>query len=145
MLTLEFGEMRERTVRGRIRKESDFAVHIQCPWRIVRDDSMVVGYSDMRCPPTGVSEDAFDPNEQRTMRDELVERFILHGDPAHAVRRAKGSIIGDLRIDLEDGCVVEVFPDLITPSSGGGYEYWRLFVPGDNSSHFVVGPDGIET
>lgn len=145
MLTLGFGEQKPREFRGRVSTVGEFAIHIQCPWRIVRDDSMLVGYHDMRYPPTGVSDDGFDPNEERTKRDELVELFMLHGEQGHLVRRATGAAMGDLRLDFADGCFLEITPDFATQSNANDLddEYWRFFPTGELSKHFVVTAHGV--
>src|SRR2546426_9478892 len=56
--------------------KSEYGLHVQCPWRIVRSGRIVVGYRDMRDPPDGVPAEGFNPNEAKlTHRDELVQTF----------------------------------------------------------------------
>jgi hypothetical protein len=48
----EFGERRTvRTHLGNEKQVGDYALHIQCPWRITRGDKIITGRGDIFCTP----------------------------------------------------------------------------------------------
>lgn len=120
---------------------AEFNLHVQCPWRVVCSDQIIVGYGDMTDPPTGVQESEFDANTASiTRRDELMERFNALGEVPRRVVTCTASIRGDVRIGLSDECVLELFPD---SSPGEEYhEYWRLIMP--DGAHLVMSALGLE-
>jgi hypothetical protein len=126
--------------RGRARSSGDVALHVQAPWRIVHRGRILMGYRDMRDPPTGVSTEGWDPNDAaRTRRDELREAFQAEREAnPRVVTAAVADRIGDLRITFDDGAELQVLPDSIAPDD----EYWRLFW--DDGPHLVVGGEGAE-
>jgi len=132
-----FGTPQEGTGRrGRPIVRPSFALNVQAPWRIVLDDRIIVGYRDMRDPPTGVSTDGWDPSEARLAhRDELLAAF-LDRPTALRVTGVSTSLAGDLRLILDDGSTLEILPD----SAALDDEHWRLLGP--DGSHVVVGGDG---
>ena len=115
MRTFGFGDRGAETIKGETVLVPEFSLHVQCSWRIVRDGSIVVGYTDYHFPPTGVSGDGWIPRDApRSHQDELMETFVAHGDEAHLVAAAAGASTGDLWIWFNDGCVLEVIPDYAT-------------------------------
>jgi hypothetical protein len=141
MVTLGFGPVREEETRGKLRTIAQYALHIQCPWRLMGGGVVLAGYTDWRFPPAGVSNHGFVPSDAHlTRRDELVRSFRSHGSDAHVVESAEGATAGDLRVVFADGCVLEVFPDFATPDDHD--EYWRLFPTGNLERHFLVTPEG---
>ena len=147
MRTFGFGDRGPETIKGATVLVPEFSLHVQCSWRIVRDGSIVAGYTDWWFPPAGVSEDGWVARDApRSHQDELMETFIAHGDEAHLVTTATGASTGDLRIWLNDGCLLEVIPDSATQVSEGlEDEYWRLIRRHHDGRHFVVTAHGIET
>jgi hypothetical protein len=143
MEMFSFGQFIVRPKRRRhpSRVVTRFGLHVQCPWRIVCSGSLIVGYGDLREPrsdlPEAEAED-FDPNElETTLREELLEAF--HRERAHRPRHVTAlaaSEVGDLRIILDDGCAIEVFPD----STAASREHWRFM--DELGGHFVVGGEG---
>ena len=137
MAMIHFGVERTYVRNGKPRTVGDWALHIQCPWRIIRDGEILVGYSDMRVPPVGIDPEVFDPDESRTRRDDLTDAFEVHGRQAHLVTMISATTTADLRLELADGCRLEVLPDFAS-SEADAYEYWRLFQHGPDMPHFVV-------
>jgi len=155
MQTFDFGDLVPTTGVGRTlasiarhppRPEvPEFALHVQCRWRIVRDGSILVGAADIFWPPSGseIPYREFDYDGVTSRRDELLDLFMAHGTEAHVVGRVDGASTGDARIEFIDGCVLELWPDHRTGSEADGPdEHWRFFRRADR--HFVVGPDGVE-
>ncbi len=154
MATLGFGEIVNRESssprsRGKLVEVPEFALHIQCHWRIVRDGGILVGYADWQWPPAGSAVAYLDfdaPDAPRNRRDDLVDAFVGHGAQAHIVEAAVGAMAGDLRLEFADECVLEVVPDYATQDDPHD-EYWRLLLPdeGPVHRHFVVTAHGLET
>jgi hypothetical protein len=147
MATFGFGRLIEReSPRGR-RVVPDYRLHIQSPWRIVRDGTMLVGYGDWRYPPSGSAAAHLDFNpsdEPRNRRDDLVDEWVAHSADPHEVAEIHGTTMGDLAMTFDDGCRLETFADQAT-SDDGHDEYWRLLPPpvGGDEPHFVVTAHGI--
>jgi len=121
---------------------SEYALHVQCPWRLQRSGSLVVGYRDMRDPPAGVSFDGWDPDEAKvTGRDELLGAFFAEREAQpRVIVEVEASDVGDVRITFDDGSVLVIFPD----STAIDDEYWRLLRLGNDGEHYVVGGNGFE-
>jgi hypothetical protein len=109
-----FGARRESlSSHGRRRVVGDYALHIQCPWRIVRGDGGEITGSDV-------------PAEEATLV--LTEHL---GEEGHIVRRATFGERG-VRLELEGGMFLEISPFLDDPD-----EVLRLFRPGVDEPHVV--------
>ncbi len=118
-----------------------YGLHVQCPWRIVRAGSLTVGYDDLREPRSDLAEDVeFDPNElEMTLRDELLASFHRERkDRPRLVAAVAATDVGDLRITFDDGCVLDVFPDM----AAARREHWRFM--DQQGGHMVVGGEGLE-
>ncbi len=79
-------------------------------------------------------------------RDELMELFLLHGEPAHIVDAADMTLLGDLHLSFVDGCSFDAFADLGFAETVGEEapdECWRLFSPGSEDEHLVVWAGGV--
>jgi hypothetical protein len=119
----------------------DLALHVQCPWRIEHSGAVVVGYRDMRDPPTGMPVEGFDPNEAKlTRRDELLQAFMseTNGRLRHVVG-ISATDAGDLRLGFDEGSALSIFPD----SGAADDEYWRLLRLAPGGDHYVVGGHGF--
>jgi hypothetical protein len=141
MEMFDFGPLIERVNRrGQGGTSGDVWLHVQATWRILDHGRIVVGYRDMRDPPTGVSTEGWDPNETTwTRRDELVEAFYAErASNPRVITAVVADPTGDLRITFDDGAELQVLPDSIAVDD----EYWRLFT--GHGPHLVVGGAGPE-
>jgi hypothetical protein len=141
MEIFDFGPLIERVNRqGQRGTSGDVSLHVQAPWRIVHHGRILMGYRDMRDPPSGVSREGWDPNEAAwTRRDELRDAFQAeHEASPRVVTAAVADRLGDLRITFDDDAELQVLPDSIAPDD----EHWRLFT-GDGP-HLVIGGNGAE-
>jgi hypothetical protein len=132
--------------RGVNREVPELFLHIQCRWRVINRDGIVVGSADIFWPPeeSAVSYDDFDYDGKRSRRDELVDSFMLHGEDAHVVTRTEGRHTGDVLISFLDGCGLEIWSDHRSGREADGpNELWRFIARDD--PHFVVTPTGIQT
>jgi hypothetical protein len=131
---LQFGE---RYIQGGAKGQDvgDFALHIQCAWRLRGPSGIIVASRD-RYYPKG-DRDAADedfnwdtPGGNRC--DERMQSFLSKYCPVR-VESISVDEVGGFSLVLEGGFVFEVFPD----NSRNG-EYWRLFQPGTDSPHIVL-------
>lgn len=132
MLGLSFGNRYPVKLRsGRMGEDSDFGLHVQCAWRVAREDEVVVGYAGYMA----IDED--DAPALKAFYETLCSVFA-EGPKVEAVTGVRA---GAFSLCLEGGVYVEVFPSAqdVDPDA----EFWRL-MPREPRSHFVVGPSGLE-
>jgi hypothetical protein len=116
LLWLQFGERHlVPSLRGAKRETGDYALHVQCAWRIVCRQE-ILSASDL---------------EPAARIDMGLSAFVSEHCPA-MVQRIDGDDNGGLSIALSGGCVVEVLPD------DDSEEQWRLLQPGKNIPHLVL-------
>ena len=138
MRILHFGKV--RVVEGG--RFGDYALHLQCPWRVVGPDGVITGMDDLWEP---VNEDDWDENWNYEDSDTLLDarlNELLRGTGLGTkssrsetirliVEAVEATGIGDLRISLTEGYKIEVFV------CGGRAEDWRFFKPGSDDGHLV--------
>jgi len=142
---LGFGELISVTRRGKTEELAEYALDIQCSWRIIKDNKILVGSRDFYSPRTGWNQenDDFDWDVQGNNRfDERIESFIENTKEHVAVERVEPDEVGGLKIFLSQGYLLEVFPD--TSEDDEYSEFWRFFNRRENSPHFVVTGNGIK-
>jgi hypothetical protein len=130
--------------KGGSKVVSEFALHVQCAWRIVGPEGIIVASRD-RYYPAGVDPykdlEEFDwdiPGANRC--DERVARLLeLRQDRPLTILSVKSDNVGSVYFTLADEFSLEIFPDSSVLS-----EYWRFFRPNSDELHFVVGSKGIE-
>ena len=123
MQWFSFGSL--RTIpnhKGGMREVGEYALHLQCSWRIVANDRVVIGASDSA------------ERIKTFFASDYVEPLV--------VETVQVGAAGAFRLLLSHAHVFEVFPD--SSSSDEYSEQWRFFQPGKDADHFVVTPLGIE-
>jgi len=125
--------------------EVDWAVHVDCAWRLDQHTKILTGSDDWF-----VTEDKTPPPEdwdaeQGGSFQEAVLRSVL-ADPDTSGRtirnRTESFIVEAVEADdwaacmigMSDGFALRIFTD------ASARESWRIFKPGDLSSHFVIPP-----
>ena len=147
MATFQFG-VRTNVVDfyGRPSQVGEFALHVQCAWRVVGDDEVVlVGSQDLYYPAEyedvdKVVPEDFDWVRDPNRRDRLLRELFDEGGREFVVRSVEAGGAGSVRILMSEGLALELFPNDSLPG-----ERWRLFRPGVDEPHFVVTGRGIET
>lgn len=135
--TFAFGE--RRTVpdfRGKLREVGEHALHVQCAWHIAGPHGIVVASRDRYYPrgnPGDVPEGFEWDRPGANLCDERIEEFFRKQPEGYAVSDVKADVWGGLRLSLEGGFLLAVFPD-----NSLREEHWRFFVPGAEAPHFVV-------
>lgn len=126
--------------KGRERKKTEYALHIQSPWRIInkKKGEIVMTSSDMYAPRTGMvySED-FDWEPQgNNLFDEKSQNWLKREMPIY-IKKYKINRWGDLTLFFSNNEKLQVFN--VSPDNAGSYrESWRLFMPGSEELHLVV-------
>ena len=105
--------------RGNPRAVGTFALHITCPWRWLEP------WGDVRA------------DDQR----EHADLVMLGQERLQCVAVTAGES-GGFCLTFSDRSTLIVEPD-DGASEGDDDEYWRLFSPGQDTAHFVIGRHGI--
>lgn len=130
--------------RGEQGEVHEYALHIQCAWRVSGPTGIVVGSNDLNYSsgsdpldtPEHWDRDAANTNR----RDQRIRDWL--GRAPFVVDGLRADMFGGFSLLLEDGFALDVFPD---DSLDGEYsEHWRLLRPDEAGSHFVVSGSGID-
>lgn len=122
--------------QGKKREKSEYALHIQSPWRIInkKKEEIVMASSDMYFPRTGkgYSED-FDWEPQgNNLFDEKSQNWSKREMPVY-IRKYKINLWGDLKLFFSNNEKLQVFN-----VASDNTESWRLLMPGSEELHLVV-------
>jgi hypothetical protein len=133
----EFGSRKTvKGPRGDEREVGEYALHVQCAWRITSGDSIVTGRGDIFCTPEETDEPTpSDFDWQKGNRfDKIVQQLFRNETRQFMVQDVAVGEAGSLAIRLEHGYQLEVFPQ---DSESG--EHWRFFKPFvQGEPHLVV-------
>jgi len=134
-----FGEIRSiETPRG-LKKVADYALHPQCAWRLSEGETVLMGSSDLYYPADGREDlSDFDWDEPQASRLDLLMSVLIRDDEPMLVESVLIGRAGFLQICLSRDRCLEVFPDNSLED-----EYWRLFRPGKEESHLVMGGNAV--
>ncbi|MHB8647090.1 MAG: hypothetical protein ACYDAR_14970 [Thermomicrobiales bacterium] len=121
----------------------EYALHVQCPWRIIEASRIVVASVDLYYAagedPYKQYED-FDWDKQPNRRDERIAALIVAWtEKPPTVESVKADTVGSLRIGLSQRYTLDVFP-----ADSLGNEHWRLLANALKRKHFVVTGQGIK-
>jgi hypothetical protein len=126
--------------KGQAFTHGEYALHVQCGWRIVGPNGIVVGWSDLYLaagPDPYAKSDDWDWDPQgASRRDERVAAWL--DGRVHVVERVLADPLGGCVLLFAGGFSLEILP---TSSHDG--EYWRL-LGAAAMPHFVVTGAGIE-
>jgi hypothetical protein len=140
-----FGDRRTvRDFHGNSKEVGEFALHVQCAWRLVQRDTTVVGNRDLYYPagwgmdsPDVPADFKWDVQGANRL-DERLMLFFQQDRKGLIVDRVEAGFAGALQIFFQDETVLEIFPN----DSFAG-EHWRLFRAYRDEPHFVVTGKGI--
>jgi hypothetical protein len=150
MRTLQFGNTEARMRGGVV---GQYALHVQCPWRLESDTGVITGSGDLYEPyEKGERQDESFDWEKGDSLQEGVLRELLKGYDENSkqivnttnlltVEAVQADSSGGFCLSLSGGYRFLVFPNSTR------HEAWRLFRPskdGDesNEKHFVVPREG---
>jgi hypothetical protein len=148
MRGFHFGQVR-KIEKGTV---GEYALHIQCPWRIEGPQGIVTGRSDLWKPAEDSPEvdwETWDYEENENLQDKLIAEWLQAYDPQTrsfvnetdrlVVETVQGDAYGGATIALSGGFRLILFP------AGTEGEDWRIFRPGYDEPHFVITGGTIET
>jgi hypothetical protein len=144
MECFKFGIFYQLDRKGIQRQVGEFDIHLQCPWRITKDDTILVGSDDLTEQPdeTAKYDENFDWDVQGgNLRDIKLEKFL--NSDKYVVESVVVDNFGGFELFFNNNTRLTVFPTLSCKSEYS--EYWRLLDHRDeNKNHFVVGSLGID-
>jgi hypothetical protein len=137
MLWMQFGTMRQvARRRGGTKSVGDWAIHVQCAWRLCRCGRIVVAYRDYyHCLDGNALDDWDSPGKSRF--DQAVEALNAEFDESPpSVVAPTGDDVGGFSLTMTHDYRLDAFPD--SSNKGGRPESWRVFEPQMGRKHFVV-------
>jgi hypothetical protein len=131
--------------RGNPREVGEYSLHVQCAWRIIQGEKVLLGSRDLYYPAGYIGKDdeeipaGFNWNVHGVTRlDELTRALFPNGGAGFVVQKIEVGNAGAISLRLDGGRSLEIFPH---DSSDG--EHWRLFSPGEKEPHCVVRGNGV--
>lgn len=143
-----FGFGKIRVIKGSF--VAEYALHVQCPWRIESSQGIVTGRLDLWEPAKMLEGGEFKSwdNEQGNLQDVLIgellggydskTRTYINTTQKLFVEDVQADDFGGLCINLSDGYHLVLFP------AGSRGEDWRLFIPESDRAHFVISGGRIQ-
>jgi hypothetical protein len=128
--------------RGNEREVGEYALHVQCAWRITHQEQVVVASRDLYSPREESDDRPEDFNwdvQGANRRDQRIAELFQNETRQFVVRKVEAGKAGSFTIVLDDDYALDVFPD---DSLSG--EHWRIFKPYAGEPHFVVSGKGLE-
>lgn len=138
-----FGQHRTLAARGGTKEVGEYALHIQCAWRIRHGDEVVVGGRDLYYPPEESDHpfEDFDWDVQgANRRDRRIAELFQNETRQFMVREVEVGWAGSFTIIFDDEYALDVLPD-----DSLSDEHWRIFKPSAEDRHFVVTGRGLES
>jgi hypothetical protein len=145
MLSLQFGPAPHAAAAGApARGAGAYALHVFCAWRLARGGAILAASGDLFTPADPDEDlETFDYDRPgATWWDDRLAAYFAAGH-APAVADAAADALGGVRLTLDDGAVLELFPNG-APAPHYETEFWRLLRPGRPDPHLVVGTSGVE-
>lgn len=138
----EFGQRRTVTgFRGETKEVGEYALHVQCAWRITRDDEVIIGSRDLYFPPAETDDEPMADGEHKPNRlDVRIAELFQNEMRQFVVREVRVHNAGSFTLVLNDGYALDV-----VPHDSLSHEHWRFFRPYVEGPHFVVTGKGLET
>ena len=136
MLWIGFGDDIEYTNPvGRVRTVSAYALHLQCPWRIVEEKSIIIASYDIYQPASqmlGKKDFDWDVHGNNLFDEKADEIHRRLKTEIITVNSVLADQYGGIKLDFDNGLVLEVFINSCEQK-----ENWRML---DNKlgPHFVV-------
>lgn len=148
MLWVQFGP--PRRVPSRLNPErmlGEYALHLQCPWRISGTTGILTGSSDLFVPADPMADEEmfrWDKPGDAVVDLHLRRWISTHATELLVVERSSVDRCGGFVLSLSQEFAIEVFPDA-SAERHDSREQWRSFrTEGEDSKHFVWLNHGIE-
>jgi len=115
--------------RNQVVKKTEYALHVQCSWRISKESTIILGNNDVYSLVDNSIEDDWDISGNN-MFDKMVNDKILPLLPIKVLGVVCNKI-GDIEITFETGIVINIFVNSSEP-----IEEWR-FINNLSGEHLV--------
>jgi hypothetical protein len=142
----QFGAQRVVTMHFRDEQKvvGEWALHVQCAWRIISRFGIEVASHDMYYPASGetaigLGEFEWDRPGKNACDEKLVKLFASRETNPFIVTSAQVKVAGVLIVRLDDEYTIEVFPN-----SSLAIEQWRLFQPYSDTDDAVYTGQGLD-
>lgn len=119
--------------RNQVVKKTEYALHVQCSWRISKENTIILGNNDVYTLVDDLTEDDWDIIGNNIF-DIRINETIIPLLPLN-VLRVECSKVGDVKITLESGIVISIFVN-----SSEETEEWR-FINNISGEHMVYRED----
>jgi hypothetical protein len=140
----QFGERRTvKGFRGMAKEVGEYALHVQCAWRIRHGDQVVVGSRDLYVPPEASEAGVDDFNwdvQGANRRDKRIAELFQNETRQFMVKQVQVGEAGSFTITLDHEYALDVFPDDSLDD-----EHWRIFQPSKEAHDSVVSGSGLNT
>lgn len=138
MQWFQFGARRSRTDRRGVTREiGTYALHVECAWRVVGPEGVVVGAADVDYDVEGALLEIRESAERSTRLDARLKR-LLDSEELRVIK-IDVSDLTFVKITLSAGHVLELVPMDSLPS-----EQWRLLKNVEPAHHWVVSGAEVE-
>jgi hypothetical protein len=145
MRNFDFGEVSPNPNGG---SGGEYALHLQCPWRIDGPQGTVTGSDDLwehetlPLPPSGWTYESGESLQDRRLGELLggydaETRSWVNPGSGLVVLEVDASDLGDVTLKLAGGYTLRIFPARSCDES------WRLFRPRSAELHVVFGEDPV--
>ena len=135
LVWIGFGDLKEQLdSTGKVREISSFMLHIQCLWRLIQKQKIIVASGDLFLPNNqnfnegefiweSIGANLFDVKSKELTEKDFAELYV---------NDVKLNDIGDLNIILSNDYKLQLFIDTSTSE-----ECWRLFKPYTCEFHII--------
>jgi len=124
---------------------NEYALHLQTSFRICKGDKILIANSDMFEPTEELQNTpSFDWNtfnwdvQGFNIFDKFAKQFKIEYGEELTVQKITVGCFGDLKIELDQNVVIEVF------INSSKEECWRFFEKGTKNEHLVVTGQGLD-
>jgi hypothetical protein len=127
--------------RGEPKEVGEFALHLQCAWRIAEADKVLVASRDLYYPAgstENVVPQGFRWDVQGANRRDALGTTLFQGGKEFTVREINVGAAGAFSLTFEGEMSLEVFPD-----DSALEEHWRIFRPAADEPHWVFRGEGL--
>jgi hypothetical protein len=146
MRCFHFGALREgpplllASRRGQRNLVGEIALHVQCPWRLDMEGSIITGLTDLWSRSPGsqtLDDDEWDWDKHGCLQDHLIDKFFMSNREI-IVTSVSVDVAGSFTVTMSQSVVLRVFV------AGCHGEDWRLFNIHNEDPHFVVSQGVVE-
>jgi hypothetical protein len=143
MECLKFGTVYRADKDGKDYNVGEFALHLQCPWRMTNENEIIVGSNDLYEQADEQAEYDENFNWEKlnsNLRDVKLDKFI--NENKLSIISATADKFGGLDIGFDKNVKLTVFPNI---SSKADNEYWRIIdFRDEKSKHLESRSTGFE-